>query len=491
MMKLFSRNPRILLALLALTLVLPAQIHAEMISSTAAKADLKRLYEGLKAAEADLFAQTAPPVFERRYRDLMKRYHRPQSKQQLHGDFQQFAALARHAHTRLTELNPGWGELLGTDGRVFPLGLTIAAGEVVVSAAPAGSDVIPGDRILSINGLPNPLWLRQVTAHISAETPSLGYALLSGMEPYYFWLAFGELGDYTLEVERSEQISTVVVESVDLDALADSVTLEAGFSLAGREYAMLSETVGYLRPGPFYNVAAKTPEEAYEPEALAEYLAFIDGAFGDLIEGEVGHLVLDLRDNPGGDSSFSDPLVAWFADRPFSFASDFRIRVSAETTAANQRRIDLRPHDTDSISAQFARLYATAKEGDVVSFEFDESEPRSGPRFAGQVHVLVNRYSYSNAVSVAALIQDYEFGLVYGEPTRDMATTYGAMEHFSLPNTGFTVGYPKAHIIRPNGNKESHPVTPDVLLTVLPVRGATDVMLQKLLQHLDNARPNE
>lgn len=484
MMKPLYRYPLMRLMLLAASIVLSWQTHAEVLAPEAVKADLSRLYEGLKAAEADLFAETAPAIFERRYKDLMQGYDRPQSMQRLHSDFQQFAALANHAHTRLTELNPGWSALLDSGGKIFPLGLTIAAGEVIVSGAPDGSGVLPGDRVLAINGVPNPLWLKQVTAHISAETSNLAYALLSGMEPYYFWLAFGALEQYTLELERSDQIRTVSVDTVALDALADNVTLEAGFRLAGREHALLSENIGYLRPGPFYNVEAKTPEEAYDPAALADYLAFIDRAFGEFIAAGVEHLVLDLRDNPGGDSSFSDPLIAWFAHRPFSFASDFRIRVSGETTAANQRRLDLSPHDTTSVSAQFARLYATAREGEVVSFEFAKSQPRSGQRFAGQVHVLVNRYSYSNAVSVAALIQDYGFGLVYGEPTRDMATTYGAMEHFTLPNTGFTVGYPKAHIIRPSGKKEVHPLVPDVPLTVPPLRGASDVMLQALLHRL-------
>ena len=94
------------------------------------------------------------------------------------------------------------------------------------------------------------------------------------------------------------------------------------------------------------------------------------------------------------------------------------------------------------------------------------------------------RLSFSNAVSTAALIKDYGFGTIYGEPTRDMATTYGAMEHFTLPNSGFRVGYPKAHIIRPNGEERSHPVTPNVLLPVPATRGAEDTVLDALMARL-------
>jgi hypothetical protein len=45
-----------------------------------------------------------------------------------------------------------------------------------------------------------------------------------------------------------------------------------------------------------------------------------------------------------------------------------------------------------------------------------------------------------------------------GEQTGDMATTYGAMERFSLPESGIVVTYPKALIIRQNGVEK---VTPE------------------------------
>ena len=78
--------------------------------------------------------------------------------------------------------------------------------------------------------------------------------------------------------------------------------------------------------------------------------------------------------------------------------------------------------------------------------------------------MLVNRHSYSNAVTVAAVVQDYGFGTIIGEKTSDMATTYGAMETFALPNTGIVVGFPKAHIIRPSGDRRPDGVTPDVVI---------------------------
>ncbi|MEO1662178.1 MAG: S41 family peptidase, partial [Pseudomonadota bacterium] len=326
----------------------------------------------------------------------------------------------------------------------------------------------------------NPRWVPFQSARWGTFKP----ALTAGGEPYFVWLEYGARSEFKIEIERDGETHVVTLEAQSIDSLSELLTRDNSFDLAGREARLLDGNIAYLRPGAFYNLDAKTPEEAYDPASLEKYKSFIDKTFETFIDSGAEHLVLDLRDNGGGDVSFSDPVVAWFATQPFRFSSDFRVRVSEETTASNQARLDARPGDKDSISAKLAELYGRADTGDLVSYEMPFVKPRDGNRFSGRVHVMVNRYSYSNAVTTAALIQDYGFGTIYGEPTRDMATTYGAMEQFSLPNSGFIVGYPKAHIIRPNGEEKSHPVTPDVLINVPSVRGEDDVMLETLVQRL-------
>lgn len=471
-------------SLLPITACQPAEAETEMVSAEAARADLQRLYEGLQSAEANLFVTTPKRVFDKLYEVLLAQYTAPVSEAQLHKDFQRFAALADHGHTRIEGRNPGWAPYADEDGLVFPLRLRIENGEVIVIGAPEGGDIAPGDRIRALNGEPNPIWLNRIMQHVSAETPEVAYSLISGGEHYYTWLEYGPQEKFEFKIERDGVLKTVEVDAIPVSEFGALETSESGIDLSGREARMLTEEIGYLRPGPFYNTDATTAEEAYDPDALAAFKSFIDEAYEGFIEAGIEHLVLDLRDNPGGDNSFSDPVVAWFADEPFSFASDFRIRVSPETTASNQARIDALPEGSQSLSVRMGELFAGAENGDMVSFEIPHAAPREGQRFEGEVHVLVNRYSYSNAVSTAALIQDYGFGKIYGEPTRDMATTYGAMEHFELPNSGFVVGYPKAHIIRPNGELKSHPLTPDVRLPVPSITSSEDVTLNALIDRL-------
>jgi len=185
--------------------------------------------------------------------------------------------------------------------------------------------------------------------------------------------------------------------------------------------------------------------------------------------------------NPGGNNSFSDPMVAWFADEPFRFASSFRVKSSEQAEAANQMRLN-DGAEPGSISFNYAEHYASTPHGEIFEVDIPLMQPRVGERFEGEVYVLVDRMSYSNAVTTAALIQDYGFGTIIGEKTSDFATTYGAMEKFSLLKTGIEVGFPKAHIVRPSGDMTPDGVTPDTIVERPLVPGKTDSVLEMAMQ---------
>ena len=158
--------------------------------------------------------------------------------------------------------------------------------------------------------------------------------------------------------------------------------------------------------------------------------------------------------------------------------------MSAQTTASNAARLEGVEPGEAGISDTFAELFANARNGEIILFEQDYVQPHTS-RFDGEVYALIYRTSYSNAVSVGAIIQDYGFGLIAGEATTDMASIYGAMEHFYLPNSGLQIGYPKAHIIRPNGDERLHPLTPDIELNA-PLFDDGDAVLDQLVALIES-----
>ena len=275
-------------------------------------------------------------------------------------------------------------------------------------------------------------------------------------------------------VTKSIDVATISAQTLSERDAEDGSALFS-FDATGRKAEMLDGQIAYLQPGPFYGV--ETPENPWDPTA---FWAFIDESFESFIDQGAKALIIDMRQNPGGDNSFSDRMISWFADEPFRFASEFLVRSSAQSEASNQARIDLSPASAEGVSGEFARSYRETPYGETFSFDIPFSRPRDGVRFDGPVYAIVDRYRYSNAVNVAALLQDYGMATIVGEETADRPTTYGAMETFELPNSGLTVGYPKALIIRPSGEQTDRGVIPDVIIDV-PLFSESDTVLQQTI----------
>lgn len=447
------------------------------------RSDFAALYAGLQSAHVELYAFTPKDELDALYREALAALDRPMTLAEAQVRFELFAARVRMGHTRVDFPRAAWQRHLDAGGRAFPLDLRIMDGQVHVAVNRSGLETIQaGDVLVALNGEPMARVLERVERHVSAETAYMAHSLMEYDFPRYLWLETGSVERFMVTIARpaNPPVTLWVPARTRAELAAASSaqppTLDLEHPL--RDRRILPGNVGYLRPGPFYNVEARTGAEAWD---VSGFRGFVDEAFSDFLASGVQRLIVDLRGNPGGDSLFSDVLVAWFADRPFQFFSSFRVRVSPESTAANLARLEQDAVAAGPISRQYARLYAGARPGEVVAFELPLAQPRQGPAFRGRVYVLVDRQTYSNAVAVAATVQDFKFGTLLGEETSDMATTYGAMEQFRLPKTGIAVGYPKAFIVRPNGDLRSRGVVPDVPIRFPIALGAADEVLDRAL----------
>ena len=469
-----------LLPVLIAPLASAAEPPAEPILDPAAiRADFDALRTGLEAAHFDLYARRPRAEYDALHARMRASFDAPMPLDAIERAFQRYVAYGNVAHARIDAAGRTWETYRAGGGKAFPLFLRVVDGRVYIERDFSGVEgLAPGDPVVAIEGKPARAWLDAMRSHLSADNDYLAYTQLETALPRYVWLERGPVETFEVTVEKAggKRIALVIPARTRAEFEAAQAKQPPAFALDWnmREARLLDGGIAYLRPGPFYD----NRPEAHHPWDPTAFRAFVDDAFAKFLAADAKHLVIDLRDNPGGDNSFSDPLIAWFASKPFRFTEAFEIKVSDATTASNAKRLD---DDPDSISARLASLYARAKRGERVKFEIPLTAPRPGKRFEGKVHVLINRHSYSNTVMVAAIVQDFGFGRILGEETADLASTYGAMESFTLPRTGIVVGYPKARILRPNGDARARGVIPDIAIaTPIGVR-STDLVLERAL----------
>jgi C-terminal processing protease CtpA/Prc len=296
------------------------------------------------------------------------------------------------------------------------------------------------------------------------------YARLEHMLPRLWWLEFGDTASVEITVRDTARKLTAIELSgapvMDIERRKGS--LEVRFH--SREFAVRDDHIAYLRPGAF------GPQN--EDDSLQKLENWLANAFAEIEEQDVTDLIVDLRNNPGGDSSFSDPLIAHIADEPFHFASRFDVRASAEVAAVLQ---ELAATEREGVSAQMLKLLQTTPLGETFEFRIPEVPPAQR-RFTGKVWAFVNRHSYSNATVAAAIIQDYGFGLVTGEETADLPTSLASSAKFTLPHSGIAVTFPKARFVRPSGNEDLRGVIPDIPLSADQLKA--DTVPDMLVKHI-------
>lgn len=450
----------------------------DRFSREAVQADFRHLYQTLRAAHVDLYVYRSREAYDRCFEDMLATIDGPMSRLEVTRLFMPFVAFGQVGHAKIDFPVQDYIDYALAGGTLFPLDIRVVDGRVFIthnySAEPA---LAPGAELLAINGRTVGDWLDQVGRFVSAERPYMVHAQLEAMFPRLVWLAQGQVETFGVVVRSLGGAETAVtVGAVPLIPVEEQKG-DRERAQHSRKAELLGDGVAYLRPGPFY--------AASEGETLETFAAFIDEAFARFIAADASDLIIDLRNNPGGDNSFSDPMIAWFADQPFRFASRFVVKASAATREVLAGLAEQYP---GGISAHMLAAMENHDDGETFDFEIPRVAPRE-TRLTGRVWALVNRHSYSNATTVAAIIQDSGFGTLLGEETADLPTSYASSARFTLPETGIAVTYPKAYFVRPNGDEALRGVVPEeALVFPLPTAGE-DPVLDEALRRVLSRRP--
>ena len=478
------------LAITALVLAFPVEAQQEAettaqlpcpacLTQAQARQDLATLFETLQREHVDLFARTGRAAYEAHLAQLSGSIDGPISRPDFNLVLQDAMSFGRIGHAKTEAALTNVFAHVGQGGTIIPLSIAYR-GEAMITDnwVDRGDSLVPGSRILQLGGMGIAEFEARARRLVAADTDRLLRAQLETALPAYLFLVFGPRD--SLDVEFVTPAGERMTRTVAAMGLGEMYALQDERALPGsgrNPQARISRDLGngvfYLQPGPFFATDRERGDSG-EAYAIGPYKAFVDEAFAALAASGAQDLVIDLRGNPGGDASFSDLVVARLVDRPYRFASRYEIRAGENTKRLWAER---ETGGEETLAGLIAASIARAKAGERVDVILPQTPPIAQDAFRGRVFALVDKHSYSNAAVVAALLQDLDIATLMGEETADLATTYGAVESFTLPHSGVSITYPKAYMVRPSGSEEVRGVVPDFLIAPNPVGAARDVML--------------
>ncbi|MEZ5921956.1 MAG: S41 family peptidase [Parvularculaceae bacterium] len=482
----FSRI-RFSLCLSLLLVAAPAGAE-ENLTAEQAREELATLYSTLAEEHIDLYAMRSRDDYDRYYNSLLNQIQGPINLDAFDLILQDLLAYGKIAHANTNAAVQNAIGYLRRGGKIIPLSFTYRDGQMVTDAWASQSDRMPpGARLTKIGGLSISEFETKARRIISADTQQLLRAQLESGAPVFLYLIFGPVESLEVEFDRPEgKTGRLVLEAVPYATMREIQEARPvgrpDFEPMHRHFEALNKEIFYLRPGPFFAIDAERTTESGTYE-IGKYAAFIDAALTALKACGAEDLLIDLRGNPGGDASFSDLLFTRVADRSYRFASRYVVRAGANTKAAWKGKAQ----NDNSLSGQIAKGLAETPTGEVFSVDLVPVKPNPDRHFDGRVWVLVNRQSYSNAVVMAAMLQDYGFAKIIGEETADVATTYGAVEQFTLPLSGAIISYPKSYMVRPSGDETVRGVVPDFAISPPPIGETRDTMLEETIERIQSA----
>ncbi len=242
-----------------------------------------------------------------------------------------------------------------------------------------------------------------------------------------------------------------------------------------------------------------------------EWQKFLQATFRTVQGKHLTGMIIDLRDNEGGDSNLGDDLLDYLTTRPYRQASRKEWKFSPHymtSPAAEQffagiqssAAIDKdRPEPTPDEKVFFAvnpnpsltlkkwilehgsapwkeRLakfaphwldpdYSPETANEFLVWKFDElrNPPSLFPlRFNGCLCFLISHRTFSSAIMLGNAVQDFKLATLIGEETPP-CNEFGEVYAFQLPHSGIRAYVPSAQFVRANGDAtDPHGIIPNI-----------------------------
>ncbi|MBI1251770.1 MAG: peptidase S41 [Alphaproteobacteria bacterium] len=405
---------------------------------------LRQAYETLHPG---LLRYATPGETQARFDALEQAFSRDQSLAEAYLRLSQFLATIRCGHTYANFFNQRRAvrEALFERADKPPFCFIWLEGRMIVTRNLSGDPrLAPGAEIVRLNGMAPARVLRTLMAYARADggndAKRAAFLSVSGLNRLEAFDVFYPLvypmadGVYRLRVRAPGGRS----QSVEAAAITPAQRSEAFAAPASSGDAPLW-TLSFPAP----RCALLTMPNWVTYNTSWNWRDFLDDAFAQIADRRASGLIVDLRDNEGGEDC-GDEIIARLIDRDLvSNAYERRVRYRKTPDALNPY---LETWDNsfrdwgDAAEPLDDRFFRLRREGDDAGKRITPK----GPRFSGAVIVLTSAQNSSATFQFAKLVQENGLGRLLGGATggNRRGINGGAFFFLRLPGSGLECDLP-------------------------------------------------
>jgi hypothetical protein len=404
--------------------------------------DIDYLLESLYSIHPTFNQYLSDDSYKTKIDSIKTSIHQPLTKHQFFKIMQPLIAV--DTHTSLRYDGKIYPEI---EAPFFPFRIIIHNNQVYIKEnLSANKEIKRGMIIESINGLPTPEIIDQLSRYIPRDVLKIRYYKISDEFYKFYQLVYGNFKEFSLVINDHGMRSELQVPGIKFENFRSE-------SKPQFEFKMLENSITYL-----YIDIFRKPDF---------FMTYIDSVFRVLKQNKIEYLIIDKRSG-GGFPSLVDSLLSYLTDKPYQQIEKKAVKISS----ANQDYIN--ENKSNGI----------IKDGYLV-IDYQPVFPvKRENMFKGKTFILMNKKTSSAASYFVAAIKCNHIAILVGKEAAQPLIGNGDITKFRLPNTELACYSSMSTYYLPCAENRNDSVKPDyeVKLTIEDLINDTDKYLDYVLE---------
>jgi hypothetical protein len=315
--------------------------------------------------------------------------------------------------------------------RVFPYKIRVENDRIFIAGNYSYKDDIPAEsEMVRINGVSAAEFINQMSSILSYETIAFRNTLIP--DPLFI-AVWSDFKDYVVEYRSpgSGELRTIRTSGGIFARIQFMRSLTA--MRQPYEFRVIADSIGYIG--------------FYRCNDLERFKTFLNETFQTVKDRRISRLIVDVRENGGGNSSLGDEFMQYISERPFRLYERVLVKVSNEV-------LSWHPDWIDSSKRKAGSTYEIP-EIPLVPLR------QNHLRFTGDCILLAGKHTFSSAAAFTSAFRCFDVGPIVGAETGGITVCYGDVYDFTLPHTEFGFGVSWKKFTHPCGVDDRRGVIPD------------------------------